>query len=208
MYSLRWVLPAFGPPVWTSGPDVPQPLSKRVLQSTAFPELASKCRFRRTWASHLIYALLQVSHLVAYLHSCALETQSLWPLPPFLPLQAPHWVTPELGVPSDSGTWLRTLNSSSESFNLLHPPWGCGGMISVVKILAAPAQGTQAYTRPGCLGFGGKAPQREPGEAISSLRQRQGPLTSRNRRSGPQPMAPHPRIPALVLASRLPAFGG
>lgn len=38
-----------------------------------------------------------VPHLVAYLHSGALETQSRWPLPPsFLPLQAPQWVAPEL----------------------------------------------------------------------------------------------------------------
>lgn len=107
-------------------------------------------------------------------------------LPPVFPLLAPHWVTPELRVPSDSVTRLSTLNPSSGAQALLPLPlstWGCGEVISVAMILAAPARGTQAYTHPGCPGSNGQAPQCEAGEPIPNHGQQQG-----------RPHRPDPRL--------------
>lgn len=89
-------------------------LHNRCFSQLLFQNWLVNASFTETLASHLIYALLQVSYLGAYFHSCALESQSLRPLPSsFFPLQAPHWVTPELRVSSDSVTWLLILNPSS-----------------------------------------------------------------------------------------------
>lgn len=113
------------PQVWTSSPDILHPLrppSKQIFSQPFFCSWLLSAPFSH--ANTLTdYAFLQVSHLVAYLHSCALETQSLWPLPAScLPLPAPHWVDPELRVPSDSVTRLCTLNPLFRSTGFTSPP--------------------------------------------------------------------------------------
>lgn len=134
-------------------PHPPQPPSKQIFCQLFF-------------CSWLISAPVAGKHAPQSTLSsrCPTLTTVLWKLNPF-PLLAPHWVTPELRVPSDSVRRLPTLNPSSGAQAFVPLPlstWGCGGSHFSGCDSRCPARGTQAYyARPGCLGSSGQASQCE-----------------------------------------------